>query len=224
MPGSHPPTLRGFCYWGAHPLPTHRDQIPTCRDSGLPQKDFEIVSKSYLMDGGFATREDITALEQRSVSVYAPVRLPRNRPEHERYQPRYEDGPEVVRWRQRMATEEAKAIYRQRGSIAEWTNAQVRLHGSIPIQRTRTGQSHHRYASCRRSPQPPALGGVDELSRHSGGARDLEVMSPGRWPQPSPTTVSPQQRNNSVTLANAFSSTNMVLTTKGLQNTHRLSG
>ena len=45
MPGSHPPTLRGFCYWGAHPLPTHRDQIPTCRDSGLPQKDFEIVSK-----------------------------------------------------------------------------------------------------------------------------------------------------------------------------------
>ena len=44
MPGSHPPTLRGFCYWGAHPLPTHRDQIPTCRDSGLPQKDFEIVS------------------------------------------------------------------------------------------------------------------------------------------------------------------------------------
>ena len=44
MPGSHPPTLRGFCYWGAHPLPTHRDQIPTCRGSGLPQKDFEIVS------------------------------------------------------------------------------------------------------------------------------------------------------------------------------------
>ena len=85
--------------------------------------------KSYLMDGGFATREDITALEQRGVTVYAPVRLPRNRPEQERYQPRYEDGPEVVRWRQRMSTEEAKAVYRQRGSMAEWTNAQVRLHG-----------------------------------------------------------------------------------------------
>ena len=35
---------------------------------------------SYLIDGGFATREDITALEQRAVSVYAPVRLPRNKP------------------------------------------------------------------------------------------------------------------------------------------------
>ena len=85
--------------------------------------------KDYLMDGGFATREDITTLERRGVTVYAPVRLPRNRPEEERYQPRYEDGPEVVRWRQRMATEEAKAVYRQRGSTAEWANAQVRQHG-----------------------------------------------------------------------------------------------
>ena len=85
--------------------------------------------KSYLMDGGFATRDDITTLEQRGVAVYAPVRLPRNRPEQERFQPRYGDEPEVVRWRRRMATEEAKAIYRQRGSTAEWANAQVRLHG-----------------------------------------------------------------------------------------------
>ena len=85
--------------------------------------------ESYLMDGGFATREDITALEQRTVTVYAPVRLPRNKPEEERYQPRYGDGPEVAEWRQRMSTEEAKAVYRQRGSIAEWPNAQVRLHG-----------------------------------------------------------------------------------------------
>ena len=28
-----------------------------------------------------------------------------------------------------MATDEGKAIYRQRGAIAEWTNAQVRQHG-----------------------------------------------------------------------------------------------
>ena len=84
---------------------------------------------SYLMDGGFATREEITALEQRDVTVYAPVKPPRNKPEHERYEPRYGDGPEVAQWRQRMATDEAKAIYRQRGAVAEWTNAQVRLHG-----------------------------------------------------------------------------------------------
>ena len=85
--------------------------------------------KDYLMDGGFATREDITTLERRDVTVYAPVRLPRNKAEDERYQPRYEDSLEVVRWRQRMATEEAKAVYRGRGSTAEWANAQVRQHG-----------------------------------------------------------------------------------------------
>lgn len=85
--------------------------------------------QSYLMDGGFATREDITALEKRDIPVYAPVRLPRNRPEDERYQARYDDSPEVVKWRQRMSTEEAKAVYKNRGAIAEWTNAQIRQHG-----------------------------------------------------------------------------------------------
>ena len=84
---------------------------------------------AYLMDGGFATREDVTALEERDVTVYAPVRLPRNKPEEERYQPRYGDSSQVTRWRQRMATEEAKAVYKQRGSTAEWANAQVSQHG-----------------------------------------------------------------------------------------------
>ncbi len=84
---------------------------------------------AYLMDGGFAIREDITALEERGITVYAPVRLPRNKPEEERFRPRYGDSPQVVRWRQRMATEEAKAVYKTRGAIAEWTNAQVRQHG-----------------------------------------------------------------------------------------------
>ena len=49
--------------------------------------------QDYLMDGGFATREDITALEERNVTVYSPVRLPRNKPEEEGYQPHYGDTP-----------------------------------------------------------------------------------------------------------------------------------
>jgi transposase len=85
--------------------------------------------RAYLMDGGFASREDITMLEERGVPVYAPVRLPKRRPEGERYAPRYGDSPQVIVWRKRMATEEAKTVYRQRAAIAEWTNAQVRQHG-----------------------------------------------------------------------------------------------
>lgn len=84
---------------------------------------------AYLRDGGFATREDITTLEKRGITVYAPLRAPRNKPAEERYKQRYGDSPEVAAWRERMQTEEAKETYRQRGATAEWTNAQLRLHG-----------------------------------------------------------------------------------------------
>lgn len=85
--------------------------------------------EAYLMDGSFATREDITTLERRGIPVYAPIRLPSERPEEERYQPRYGDSPEVKAWRERMATSEAQLIYRQRAASAEWSNAQLRHHG-----------------------------------------------------------------------------------------------
>lgn len=85
--------------------------------------------KAYLIDGAFAARADITTLEGRGVTVYAPVRLPRDKKEEERYQPRYGDSPAVVQWRQRMATQEAQTVYRERGATAEWANAQVRQHG-----------------------------------------------------------------------------------------------
>ena len=85
--------------------------------------------KEWLMDGGFATREDITTLETRQVTVYAPVRLPRSKKEEDRYRPRYGDSPQVVAWRQRMSTPEAQRIYRQRAASAEWSNAQLRQHG-----------------------------------------------------------------------------------------------
>ena len=85
--------------------------------------------RDYLVDGGFAALKDITSLTQQGISVYAPVRLPKSKPEEERYLPRYGDTPEVIGWRERMSTEAGKAIYRQRSAVAEWANAQVRQHG-----------------------------------------------------------------------------------------------
>lgn len=104
----------------AHEAPPMVDQIQR-RTGQQPE--------AYLMDGGFADRESITLLEERGVTVYAPVRLPKSKPEAERYLPRYGDSPQVVAWRERMASDEAKAIYRQRAATAEWTNAQARQHG-----------------------------------------------------------------------------------------------
>lgn len=84
--------------------------------------------KDYLIDGGFAQLDTITTLEKRSVTVYAPVNALRKKTKnHSR--PRWGDTPEVIAWRQRMDTEEARTIYRLRAATAEWTNAQTRCHG-----------------------------------------------------------------------------------------------
>ncbi len=87
-----------------------------------------IHPKDYLVDGGFAQKDTITTLAKRSITVYAPVKVPRSSAKS-RSHPRWGDTPEVIGWRQRMETEDAKSIYKLRAASAEWTNAQVRLHG-----------------------------------------------------------------------------------------------
>ncbi len=82
--------------------------------------------QQYLMDGGFASREAITTLECRETKVYAPVRLPKSKAESERYAPHEGDSAEVRQWRERMATAEAQAVYRNRAALSEWANAQMR--------------------------------------------------------------------------------------------------
>jgi transposase len=85
----------------------------------------------YLIDGGLATRDDITTLASHAVTVYAPVEPPRTTTSgRTAYDPRPDDSPAVAAWRTRMGTDDGKAIYRQRSGIAEWTNAQLRVrHG-----------------------------------------------------------------------------------------------
>lgn len=87
--------------------------------------------EEYLMDGGLATRDDITTLASHDVTVYAPVEPPRTRTSgRTAYDPRPDDTPAVAEWRRRMGTDEGQATYRQRSGIAEWTNAQLRVrHG-----------------------------------------------------------------------------------------------
>jgi transposase len=85
---------------------------------------------AYLMDGGFVKRDDITALEQAGVTVYAPLRPPRTATSgRSATDPRADDSPEVIAWRARMGTEEAQTIYKQRAATAECVNALARLRG-----------------------------------------------------------------------------------------------
>ena len=82
----------------------------------------------HLADGGFAKLKDIEELAQAGVVSYVPVPAPRDH-SRDRHAPRPDDPPEVADWRRRMATEEAKAIYRQRAATAECVNAQARNRG-----------------------------------------------------------------------------------------------
>jgi transposase len=92
------------------------------------EERYEQVPDEALVDGGFAKKEDIQKVEQGGTTVYAPVQKSKD-PERDAHTPRPDDSPEVAAWRQRMATDEAKAIYRQRASTAECVNALARNRG-----------------------------------------------------------------------------------------------
>lgn len=90
--------------------------------------DYGQRPRQHLADGGFAKRADITALAQAGVETFVPVPTPRNA-ERDRYAPLPGDPPEVAAWRERMNTDDAKAIYKERASTVECANAQARNHG-----------------------------------------------------------------------------------------------
>ena len=92
---------------------------------------YQRTAEQYLVDGGFATKDDITAVEQRGSKVYAPIHGEKKMREKgtDPYARQPGDSDEVFGFRQRMASEEAKAIYKQRSSIAEFPNAECRNRG-----------------------------------------------------------------------------------------------
>lgn len=86
------------------------------------EQDYGRVPDEYLIDGGFVHFQDIEEAEKHQTHVYAPARTPR-REGQDPYAPRPTDSPEIAAWRQRMATDAAKTIYKQRAAVAEWINA-----------------------------------------------------------------------------------------------------
>ena len=82
----------------------------------------------HLVDGGFVRLEALARLAAQGSHVYAPVPEPRD-PGRDRFAPRPGDPPAIAAWRQRMATAEAKAIYKHRAATAELVNAQARNRG-----------------------------------------------------------------------------------------------
>jgi transposase len=93
-----------------------------------------VYPKEALADGGFVSLRDIEAAQSppRGTKVYAPVPQPKD-PTRDRHVPLLTDGEQVREWRQRMGTEQAKAVYRQRASTSECVNAQARNRGLVRL-------------------------------------------------------------------------------------------
>jgi transposase len=87
-----------------------------------------------LADGGFAKHEDIEQAQAkpREATVYVPVPQPKD-PQRDPHKPLAGDSAVIAAWRQRMETDEAKGIYKDRASTAECVNAQARNRGLIRL-------------------------------------------------------------------------------------------
>jgi transposase len=96
----------------------------------LPMLD-QIVARTgrqpaeYLVDGGYGHLAPIDAAETRGVTVYAPVRAPRQAAA-DRYARKRDDTDRTAAWRARMATEDAHRIYKERAATAETLHADQR--------------------------------------------------------------------------------------------------
>lgn len=106
---------------GGQMAPMHAD---VCRR-------YDKLPSNYVVDGGFVTNDDITQVEQSGSQVVGPmtyedrIRKQGGDP-HAR---RACDTDETFAFRQRMNTDGAKAILKQRPSIAEFPNAECRNRG-----------------------------------------------------------------------------------------------
>jgi transposase len=92
------------------------------------EKRYQQCPAEWLADGGFANDADIENAHRGGTTVYAPVRHPRNS-SRDPYVPLPDDSEALTQWRQRMGSEAAKEIYKQRAATAECVNAIARRRG-----------------------------------------------------------------------------------------------
>jgi transposase len=103
---------------------TDRGQLTPMLDQ-IVERTSGTLPAEYLVDGGYAHLTAIDETEARGVTVYAPVPKPRHE-DIDAHARKREDTDRTAGWRARMATDEAKKIYSERGAVAETVHADQR--------------------------------------------------------------------------------------------------
>jgi transposase len=95
---------------------------------------YDVAPTEYVVDGGYPAHGQIDTVSDKT-TVYAPVPQAKTKtkdsdkdppPRRDPYEPHPNDSKAVGEWRERMATDEAKIIYKDRAATAECVNAHAR--------------------------------------------------------------------------------------------------
>jgi hypothetical protein len=89
------------------------------------------------VDGGYTAHDAMDAAAAKDVTVYAPLPKPKTGDTRNPHTPRGGDSEAVGAWRERMGTDVAKEIYKERAATAETVNADAKRHrglDQIPVR------------------------------------------------------------------------------------------
>lgn len=92
----------------------------------------------WLVDGGYPAHEQLDQAAEHTI-VYAPVPKPKNAAT-DPHLAKEKDSPAVGAWRERMGTDEAKELYKDRAATAECVNALARQRGLLRLRVRGTGK------------------------------------------------------------------------------------
>jgi hypothetical protein len=99
-----------------------------------------VLPTELLLDGGYAQHTAIDEATEQGVTVFAPVNKPRGDDARDPHVALPGDSPAVGAWRERMGTEGAKAIYKERAATAETVNADAKRHRGLASLAVRGGE------------------------------------------------------------------------------------
>jgi transposase len=105
----------------------------------MPQQVEERTGRSVpeqLVDGGFVKLDDAEQAAADEVTLYMPVPKPR-KGGADPHQPKRGDSAAVGAWRERMGTDEAKAISKERASTIETVNGELKTERGLDRFRVR---------------------------------------------------------------------------------------
>lgn len=95
------------------------------------EKRTGVLPREILVDGGYPQHKAVDQATELGVTMYAPLPKPRNGDTRDPHLAREDDSEAVAAWRTRMASDEAKQIYKQRAATAETVNADAKAHRGL---------------------------------------------------------------------------------------------